>query len=149
MVGNADCARTKGSCVKRLEWYNAQIAAGCGSSDEVPIDNDLHEPTADKPANLISSLCDDGFHRPALDIDVPCRLVPSSTEGHCHLYFDDTPLTWEQYERLLRVLVDVGIIEAGFVDASVASGQTRLRLPHVKKHTDEPVTDIDPGGDRF
>lgn len=93
----------------------------------------LHEPTKGRPANIVSSLCTDGLHRPALDIDVPCELIPSSTEGHHHLYFPTVGLSWKQYEKLLKVLGECGILEDGYVKASISRKQSFLRAPGVKK----------------
>lgn len=83
-------------------------------------------------ANLLSSLCKDGQHRPVLDIDVKARFVPSSTEGHGHLYIDH-PLTWEQYEQVLIVLAEVGILEKGYVGAAISRKATFVRPEGVKK----------------
>lgn len=93
----------------------------------------LLEPDDDHPANLVSSLCEDGYHRPALDIDIPCEYVPSSTEGHGHLYFPTAKLTWAQYVALLEALADAGILEHRYVEHSKHRRQTLLRPPGVTK----------------
>lgn len=103
----------------------------------------LHTPTKTKPANLVSSLCTDGRHRPALDIDVPCELIPSSTEGHHHLYFPTVALSWKQYQKLLKVLGECGIVEEGYVKASIDRGQSFLRAPGVKKFYAKELLDDD------
>jgi len=95
----------------------------------------LNEPDEAHPGNLVSSLCADGLHRPALDIDIPCRVVPSSTEGHCHIYFDTVALSWRHYKNLLVALADAGIIDESYMEASFARGQTLLRPPGVAKGT--------------
>lgn len=87
------------------------------------------EPHEGEQANVVSSLCTDGFHRPCLDIDVPVEVVPSSTPGHVHLYFPSLAMPWATYEALLRALADAGIVEHGWVSASQAREQTCLRLP--------------------
>lgn len=92
---------------ERKRWYNPMLDARTQTlkmteamrkavENQTYADNagPLNEPDATHPYNLISSLCDDEMHRPALDIDVPCRVVPSSTEGHCHIYFDTLALSW-------------------------------------------------------
>lgn len=84
-------------------------------------------------ANLVSSLLTNGRHAPVLDLDHRVRLVPSSTEGHFHLYFDDIELEWKDYVRLLRLLAELDILEPGFVDASIDRGQTMVRKPGVHK----------------
>jgi hypothetical protein len=71
-------------------------------------------------------------HRPILDIDMPVTVIPSSTPGHGHLYIDKL-LTWGQYKRLLDVLAEVGIIEHGYLNASIERGFTAVRLPWIKK----------------
>ena len=86
-------------------------------------------------ANLITSAVDPSakYHQPTLDIDLPCRLVPSQTEGHFHLYIDlPNPLTWPEYAELLGALADAGIIQEGFADASLYRQFSALR-----KHTAE------------
>lgn len=72
------------------------------------------------------------MHRPILDIDFPAELIPSSTDGHFHLYLDK-PMTWKQYKKLLNVLSEVGVIEHGYARASIDRGYSSTRLPWVKK----------------
>lgn len=72
------------------------------------------------------------MHRPVLDIDFPATVIPSTTPGHGHLYIDKL-LTWDQYEKLLNVLAEVGIIEQGYAGASIARQHTAVRLPWVRK----------------
>lgn len=91
-------------------------------------------------ANLVSSLCYDDYHRPALDIDVPCHYVPSSTGGHGHLYFPTVAMDWPMYRMLLDVLAYVGIIDPNYRDASVMREQSLLRPPGVTK-TSGPIGD--------
>lgn len=83
-------------------------------------------PTTPEKANLISSLCENGMHKPALDIDLDIEVYPSSQVGHHHLYIDKE-MSWEQYCKLLKALVDAGIVEEKYMDASLARGQTLLR----------------------
>lgn len=106
-----------------------------GTYDDGTVTNggQLNTPDEHHPANLVSSLCEDGYHRPALDIDIPAIAVPSSTPGHCHIYFD-VPLEWGAYVKLLDALVEAGILEQGYVAASKSRGQTLLRLPGVPKY---------------
>lgn len=113
----------------RKRWYSPSLQDS-SMLDEQP---ELLEPDDEHPYNLVSSLCEDGFHRPALDIDIPVQLVPSSTEGHFHLYFPATKLTWEEYLLLLKALADAGIIEQNYLKHAMRRKQTTLRPPHVKK----------------
>lgn len=87
-------------------------------------------------AELIASLNANGKHRPLLDIDFPAAVIPSSTEGHCHLYIDKE-LEWKDYQKLLNVLADLGIIEHGYRGASLARGYSALRLPWIKKNEED------------
>jgi hypothetical protein len=87
-------------------------------------------------AELIASLNANGKHRPLLDIDFPAAVIPSTTEGHCHLYIDKE-LEWKDYKKLLNILADLGIIEHGYRGASLARGYTALRLPWIKKNEEE------------
>lgn len=88
--------------------------------------------------NLITSLVvpqgpfDERKHKIMLDLDVPAKLVPSTTEGHTHLYID-IEVPDADYLSLLDVLAHVGIIERGYAQASQRRGHTSLRLPWVTK----------------
>jgi hypothetical protein len=114
---------------QRLRFYQSDLDRDEGDYSVT----ELEQPSEDNPANLVSSLCVDGRHRPALDIDVPCEFIPSSTEGHGHLYFPTINLTWENYKRLLTALTQAGIVERAYVLASEKRGQTLLRLPGTKR----------------
>lgn len=96
---------------------------------------------AKHPANLISSLCTDGLHRPALDIDVPMVVVPSSTEGHYHLYFPTVALDDERYAVLMAALAVCGIVTPSHAAATRSRGRTLLRPPTVRKT--EPIDTSD------
>lgn len=86
--------------------------------------NEAHVITSDTRAG--------GLHRPILDLDFPAALIPSTTPGHFHLYLDKE-MTWDSYERLLKSLGRAGILESGYVSASIARAYTSVRLPWVKK----------------
>ena len=92
----------------------------------------IQEPTEEYPANAYFSQGKDGYHYPCIDIDIPIRVVPSSTPGHSHLYVDE-PITWDTYKNLLVALAEAGIVEEGYLHASVDQGGTTVRMPHVKK----------------
>lgn len=76
------------------------------------------------------------LHAPTLDIDLPVTLVPSTTEGHFHLHVDHL-MTWPAYVTLLEALAAAGLVEPGYVAASIEREGTHVRLPWVKKP--EPV----------
>ena len=92
-------------------------------------------------ANLVSSLTDNGYHMPVIDLDFSHSYVPSSTAGHGHLYLD-SPIEWDVYERLLDALLAAGVIERGFHRLSKLRGATFVRKPGVKKP--KPSTDGEP-----
>lgn len=75
---------------------------------------------------------DKALHKPLLDIDMPARLIPSSTPGHHHLFIE-CEMTWSQYGKLLLALAEAGILEMGYVRASLQRGYTAVRLPWIKK----------------
>jgi hypothetical protein len=89
-------------------------------------------------ANLVSSLLDNGNHAPAIDLDFPIHAIPSSTPGHYHLYLE-LELPWKSYEKLLKVMAEIGVIEKGFYESAKHFKQTFLRLPHIKKDTNAPT----------
>lgn len=91
--------------------------------------------------NLVSSECfgiwkygDDNFtednlrHIPSLDIDMRVIVSESKTGGHHHLTLPDVRLTPDQYERLLTVLAECGIIQDGFLARYRVNGATFLRI---------------------
>lgn len=91
-------------------------------------------------AELIASVTTKGTHRPLLDIDFPAVVIPSSTPGHGHLYIDKE-MPWKDYQKLLNLFAELGIIENGYRGASLARGYSALRLPWIKKNKDEnPIT---------
>jgi hypothetical protein len=97
--------------------------------------------TSEQEANVVTSallgqrsaVSDDlSLHAPVLDIDFGAQLIPSSTPGHFHLYFEKA-MTWDNYCGLLKALGDVGILEAGYVKASLRRGYSSVRKPGVYK----------------
>jgi hypothetical protein len=113
-------------------WHCPNLDKKKDSGDPNGPDTEERYPVLKADANLVSSLCYNGEHRPVLDIDIPARLVPSSTEGHTHLYFD-VPMSWKKYSTLLVVLQDAGILQPGYVQAALRREATFVRPPHVKK----------------
>lgn len=91
------------------------------------------EPEPDtKKANLVGSLCADGSHMPALDIDLPCELLPSTTKGHFHLYIDK-PMSFMAYKKLVQAFIDAGIVEPNIMKYMELNGVTTLRPQNIKK----------------
>jgi hypothetical protein len=75
----------------------------------------LNVPDADHPYNLVSSLCTDGNHRIAFDIDVPITIHPHD---------GGLVIEWAQSDGTTD----------GYTKASIARGQSLLRPPHVRKN---------------
>jgi hypothetical protein len=75
-------------------------------------------------------------HKLILDLDIPAQLIPSSTPGHSHLYIDKG-MSDAAWQTLLFALASAGIIEPGYMRASITRGFTAVRLPWVKKETKE------------
>lgn len=58
--------------------------------------------------------------------------VRKTSPGKHHLYVDAV-IPWSGYARLLTTLGTLGVLERGYVSASLARGYTALRLPWVTK----------------
>lgn len=99
---------------------DADRAAYQGRSDRDPC-FDIRD------ADLVSSELENGQHAPALDIDLPVRVVQSRTKGHHHLYIDK-PMSWDDYKKVLNVLAEVGIIQSGYCSASIDRQGSHLRV---------------------
>ena len=118
----------------RKRWWCGHLYESDGEpmftrGEEAP----LEEPQTYDGYNLVSSLLGNGKHSPALDIDIPMQVVPSSRPGHHHVYFPSLELDYEEYMALLLALRNAGIISYGYFEHSKRRGQTLLRPPHVKK----------------
>lgn len=72
-------------------------------------------------------------HKLLVDIDMPCKLIPSSTPGHHHLFIDKE-MSRDQMMTILRALSAADVVESGYVDASDKRGYTAVRLPWIKKN---------------
>ncbi len=65
-------------------------------------------------------------------LSVPANLVPSGTPGHHHLYLE-TRLDWDAYLKIMRLMVDAGLLEKDWVDMSEHRRMAMLRKPQHKK----------------
>lgn len=74
----------------------------------------------------------DMLHKPVIDIDLPIKVLPSTTEGHFHLFIDKE-MTWDHYRDFLCALASVGIVEQKYVNATIDRGFSAVRLPWIKK----------------
>lgn len=80
-------------------------------------------------------------HKLIIDVDLPAKLVPSSTEGHFHLYIDKE-MSYEAWATLLYALAAAGIIEPGYMRACIARGFSAVRLPWIKKTQEQSIDDL-------
>lgn len=93
----------------------------------------------DPEATLVSSkIVGYELHAPTIDIDLPCQLIPSATPDHYHLLIEKV-MTWDQYQKFLDVMVEVGLVEKGYVKASKRDGYSAIRIPGVLKYEVEHV----------
>jgi hypothetical protein len=130
---------------------------------DAPTDGNYERPTEEvtsDAANLITSKVRLGtdvesafgttLHKPVIDIDLPVKVVESSTPGHHHLYIDKA-MSWEKYRHLLEALAVAGLVEPGYVNASIDRGYSAVRLPWIHKGEPVPATPdtVDTDGDRF
>jgi hypothetical protein len=83
-----------------------------------------------KAPDLISSRLDafgwNGDHVVAIDVDFPVSLVESSPGKH-HVVIHKA-LTWRKYRALLIALEQAGVIEPGYLEASIHRKATYLRV---------------------
>lgn len=119
--------------MERTYWHSDAIDKGYPVDDKREVRTEVSHDDPD--VNLISSRLKDGQHAPALDLDLPCTLIDSSTWGHHHLLIDH-PMPWWKYRILMRVLVFVGLVERKYYRHSVRRGMSMLRMPHVLKGED-------------
>ncbi|QYC53787.1 hypothetical protein SEA_EUGENEKRABS_17 [Microbacterium phage EugeneKrabs] len=94
-------------------------------------------------ANIVCSDIKDDWarrHNLILDIDFPVRVVESS-HGKSHLYVDE-PMTWDAVVAVMAVMVQVGLVQPGYMYASIERGYTSVRVPWALKgsgnHIPEP-----------
>lgn len=83
--------------------------------------------TDEQPPNLISSIAGEDIHLPAIDVDMPVRVVESMTPGHYHLFIDK-PMKSDEYFAFLDCLASFGIVEEGYAEASRAKGGSFVRI---------------------
>jgi hypothetical protein len=133
----------------RLLWHSDVLEDYKGEEDSAPHDKitfvGVSDGNLNEKANLVSSLCVDGKHRPLYDFDGPANgrfvaILPSSTSGHYHAYGDE-PLTWDQWRDALGS-PKTGASDENWRKHSLRRGQAFLRTPWTKK--DKKVVDDEP-----
>lgn len=87
-------------------------------------------------ANLISSRCENGKHKPILDLDFRHSYIPSTKPGHGHLYLDTEVPFW-RLALLLIALRLAGATELGFTAWSLRRRATFVRVPGLVKTEQE------------
>lgn len=121
----------------RTYWRDDTIDNTPTSDEDIHDDPETRYPCDQEEANLVSSLCHDGMHRPCIDIDLQCRLVPTSTEGHFHLYIEKE-MSWETYAFLLQALSMVGVCGKKYVELALERKATYCRPEGVYKPKSDP-----------
>jgi len=78
-----------------------------------------------------------GKHHILIDIDRHCVLLPSTSNGHFHLYVQmgtmGDGMDFDDYAEWLRASAKIGLIEEGYAEASIRRRATFLRLPWIRK----------------
>lgn len=123
--------------LQRLTAFKVAVWAASSSDPDLTTDREV---AALDEAHVVSSLNNDllgpdaGRHKVVIDIDHPTYLVRSSTPGHYHLYVDvPGGIPWSDYSDLLVALAACGVIEEGYMRASIERGHSDVRLPWIKK----------------
>lgn len=93
---------------------------------------------AELDANVVSSNVYANRRRqlPIVDLDFPHEYVPSTNEGHAHLYLNVEIPYW-RWVILNWGLYMGGVIEKGYFIWSLRRGGNFVRRRHIKKTTDE------------
>jgi hypothetical protein len=68
------------------------------------------------------------IHKPVIDLDLPCSLVPSGTPGNFHLYIDEG-VSFEDYLGVLKAMAKAGLVQWGFVNTTEERGFGAVRHP--------------------
>jgi hypothetical protein len=125
-------------------------ASALNQSERAPLSLDGEDPVWDAGVSVDQEICGiedaniltsdvagkPGMHKLALDIDLPARLLPTTTPGHWHLYIDHE-MPWDAYVRILDALAEAGVIEKGYARASKIRGYTSVRPPWLAKTENE------------
>lgn len=110
--------------VQDLTAYDAETGRyATDDIDEAQVITSL----VDRPGTVVGET-----HKLIIDLDLPAQLIPSSTEGHFHLYVDKE-IPDAAWQTLMYALAAAGLIEPGYMRASITRGFTAVRLPWVKK----------------
>jgi hypothetical protein len=86
--------------------------------------------------NLVSSVTDKGTHMPIIDLDFPHQYIPSSSNGHAHLYLDVEMNRFKLF-ILVTALYLTGVIELGHWVWTLRRGASFVRKADVLKKPGE------------
>lgn len=103
-----------------------------GISSDGDIESDREPAPVDEADVIGSRVTATDLHTVIVDLDVPARLVPSTTPGHSHLYVD-VPVSFPGLLDILRTLARYGIVEGGYAHVTEERGEAFARLPWVRK----------------
>lgn len=123
--------------VRHLRFGKADILYGSRNWTRAMASNTVDDADPDD-ANLVTSRYKgEGIETHALliDLDIEHVYVPSSTEGHGHLYVKTT-MGRGQWQSLMAALCKAGVISDGYYSASINRGFSSLRPPWVKKEAE-------------
>lgn len=121
----------------RTYWRDDTIDDVHTSDEDIHDDPSTRYQCTKEDANLVSSLCYDELHRPCIDIDLPCKLVPTSTPGHFHLYIEKG-MTWDAYATILVALAEAGVCGHKYVELALERKATYCRPEGVYKPKCDP-----------
>lgn len=129
--------------LQRNNFYNFDRLSDDSEDKEAWVDvRDLFQVETEEEANLIGSKFVSGrheLHKVFIDLDVEHYYVPSSTEGHGHLYIN-VDLTREELGTLMGTLCKFGIVGDGWRYQIQARGENTFRLPGNKKKPVETLS---------
>lgn len=113
---------------KRFQHDTLEDQSGSWGGVEEMVAGDTEGQLREDPlGNLTSSSTKyPNTHMPVLDFDFPCRLIPSRTKGHWHLYID-MQVNWPALRNVLLALADAKIIQKGYADACIERRMTLVR----------------------
>jgi hypothetical protein len=92
-------------------------------------------PATHENATAVTSELPDGSHMPVIDLDLTCMLVPSTQEGHFHLYINK-PMEWEKFVAILEALEAAGVVGPGYLRYTKKRGYATVRYPGVTKKSE-------------
>lgn len=123
----------------RSYWKVSTVLKERGySAKEVEVRTPAPIASADLVSSHVAGTKD--MHAPCLDIDYAAELLPSSTQGHYHLFLN-RQMPWRRYKKLLKALRKADIIEEGYYKMSMKRRGTFLRVPEVLKTSSSRTPD--------